>query len=145
MYTNLALNFNPYFTNWNFLVFNIYYIRTEPDDIEFLAIDESTVFQKVCGNQSMFADKSKQIHSMSCSRPNTRRNKNIIVSWVSTPRLYPFPKFLRYLIHCIKWTTTTTTTTTTITVLAIIVIPSICMRCVFKCLTVTGCSCRQAL
>jgi len=79
MYTHLGLKFNPYFTNWNFLAFNRYYIRTESDDIEFLATDESTVFQKVGGNQSMFADKRKQIHSMSRSRSNARRNKNIIV------------------------------------------------------------------
>jgi len=44
MYTNLALNFNPYFTNWNFLDFNRYYIKTESDHIEFLATDESKVF-----------------------------------------------------------------------------------------------------
>jgi len=60
MYKNLALNFNPYFTNWNFLVFNRYNIRTESDNIEFLATDESTVFQKAGGNQSMFADKNKK-------------------------------------------------------------------------------------
>ena len=65
-------------------------LRTESGDIEFLAADESTVFQKFGGNQRMFADKSKQIHSMSRSRPNTRRNKNIsFLGFHTTFRSFP--------------------------------------------------------
>ena len=60
---NLALKLNPYFTNWNFLAFNRYYIRTESDDTEFLATDESKVFQKVGGNQRTYVRWQKQTNT----------------------------------------------------------------------------------
>jgi IS1 family transposase len=63
MYINSALNFNPYFTNCNFLVFNRYYTRTASDDIEFLATDEWTVFQKVGGDQRTYVHWQKQTNA----------------------------------------------------------------------------------
>ena len=40
MYRNLAVNFNPYFTDWNLQTFKRYYRRTASNDIEFLATVE---------------------------------------------------------------------------------------------------------